>query len=62
MFPSEHGPISDIAHPFHALPACPYTDLWTLNCEVGFCAVHVVPPIDAAAPGARTNRTCSNRS
>src|SRR5207253_5245230 len=67
MLPSAQGAISDITHPFHALPACPYTDLCALNCITppgpeAFAAVHVVPPIAAAAPGARTNRTSWNRS
>src|SRR5205807_4360322 len=45
MLPSEQGPISDITQPFHALPACPYTDLCVLNWELPLDPLHVVPPI-----------------
>src|SRR6266487_3959992 len=60
--PSEHGPIWDITQPLTALPTCPYTDLCVLNCEPLFWEVHDVPPMEAAAPCASTNRTSSNRS
>src|ERR1043166_6714171 len=67
MLPSAQGAISDITQPFHALPACPYTDLCSLNCTTPpgpevFAAVHVVPPIAFVAPGPNTNRTSWNRS
>src|ERR1043166_2019084 len=62
MLPSEQGPISDITQPFHAFPACPYTDLCVLNWALPFDPLQVVPPIALAAPGASTNRTSSNRS
>src|ERR1051325_4658342 len=62
MSPSERGAMLHITHPFQAFPACPYTDLCTLNCDVGLSDVHDVPPIDAAAPGASRNRTSWNTS
>src|SRR2546429_4049012 len=62
MLPSAHGTIAAVIQPLVFDPTSPYTDLCTLNCEFRFSDVHDVPPIAAAAPGANTNRTSSNKS